>query len=407
MWQSRTKKRAQTLNVPVPILFLDSSFFFHFVYDIGVAASGPGALLIAMPGKKKGKGKKKKKKGGLVGPNTETFLDNYLYACSIFGEAPQSEFVEEVGSMVLGGTQLTKIEFGERDLNPLGMRCLIEGLMGTLLPVGAGEKREGTAMSGETFLNISEIRIWKSNVGDDGLAAVGKMLKRVEDKSFRLTTIDLMDNNIGPRGCQWLAYGLGPKGNKTVKILSLDHNPKIGDEGGKAICEGLLGNVSIEQLGLEYCGLGVPATRHLAQVIFSKATKLQTVRLMGNRIGRQGFVCLAMGLKRNTTVHILDLGDNEIGEYPPTDADRVALENIVDCLMDNNSLAALNLDLNFIGSSGYKLLDEEHRARMKPVLAKALVFASGMSPESVDIGEPAGGGGKKRGKKKGKKKKKK
>jgi hypothetical protein len=113
-----------------------------------------------------------------------------------------------------------------------------------------------------------------------------------------------------------------------------------------------------------------------------------------------------MGLKKNETVQVLDVGDNEIGEYPPTDTDRLALEQVIEMLVDNKTLTALNLDLNFIGSSGYNLLDAECRRRLPNVLTRALVIAAGMAPETVEgASAPSGGGKKPKGKGKGKKKK--
>jgi len=53
-----------------------------------------------------------------------------------------------------------------------------------------------------------------------------------------------------------------------------------------------------------------------------------------------------------------------------------------------------------------ELLDEEYRIKLRPTLARALVFASGVAPETVDTKED--GVRKKKGKKKkGKKSKKK
>ena len=72
-----------------------------------------------------------------------------------------------------------------------------------------------------------------------------------------------------------------------------------------------------------------------------------------------------------------------------------------------STLTALNLELNFIGSSGYNLLEEEVRGRMRPPLTRALVMAAGMAPETVEgASAPSGGGGGKKSKGKAKKKKK-
>lgn len=351
---------------------------------------------------KKKKGKKKKGKQSHVGPDTAAFMENYLFACRILGTPTQPEFEEEVGTMITEGSQLSQIVFGERELNPLGMRCIVEGLLGTMVPIGAEAAER--KMNGETYLNVSEIQVWKSNVGDDGAGAIAKLMKTVKDKSFRLTIVDLMHNNIGPRGCAYLGAALaGPDGNTTLKKLSLDHNPKIGDLGAKALCSGLMTNQTLEMLGLEFCGLGPDGARSIAQTVFVQTCKLNTLRLMGNKIGNSGLVSLVMGLKRNTTVQTLDIGDNGIGEHPSTDEDKLALENMVDCLAENTTLTAINLDLNFIGSNGYELLSEEHKERLRPPLTKALVFAAGIAPDAVPEstelpkkGKRKGGGKKKK-----------
>ena len=218
-------------------------------------------------GKKKGKGKKgKKKKKGAVGPDTAVFLDHYRYACQVLGHPVDKEFENDTMEKLAEGQQLSKIHFGEKDLNPLGMRCVVEGLMGTMLPIGFSKDDEG-GMSGESFLNVEEIQIWKSNVGDDGLASIAKMCRTVLDKSFRLTVLDLMDNNIGERGCAWMGQALAEGGNRSLRKLSLDHNPGIGDAGCRALSEGLRSNETLEILGLEFCGVGPSGARSIAQVI--------------------------------------------------------------------------------------------------------------------------------------------
>merc|ERR1712205_268125 len=104
-----------------------------------------------------------------------------------------------------------------------------------------------------------------------------------------------MDNNIGERGCRWLAQGLKNGANTTIKKLSLDYNNKIGNAGCAALCEGLHSNQTLEHLGLEFCNLGPVSARYIAQVIFTPTTKINMLRLMGNKIQRKGFSSLAMG----------------------------------------------------------------------------------------------------------------
>jgi len=355
---------------------------------------------------KKGKGKGKKKgKGKAVGPPVSVLLDNYRYACSILGYDPDKQFVDELEQLVAEGGHLTKIAFGERELNPLGMRCIIEGILGNMLPIGLDQQDSG--MSGETYLNVGEIQIWKSNVGNGGLVAISKMLRVVHDKSFRLTVLDLMDNNISERGCVWLGQALAEGANTTLKTLSLDHNHDIGDAGVKALCDGLRTNQTLQVLGLEFCGMGPHGARSIAQAIFSPTCAIQTLRLMGNKIHIHGLVSLGMALKRNSSIQILDIGDNEIGDYPCTDTDRHGLESFIACTAENQALKAINLDLNFIGSSGYDILDDEQRSRMHPALTKSLVYAAGMAPETVEGATAGDGQSKKKKKGKGKKKKKK
>lgn len=66
--------------------------------------------------------------------------------------------------------------------------------------------------------------------------------------------IDLMQNEIGPIGCESIGKSLQigilnnscPGCNMTLKTIILDHNPLISDEGITSLFHGLDSNITVE-----------------------------------------------------------------------------------------------------------------------------------------------------------------
>ena len=88
-----------------------------------------------------------------------------------------------------------------------GTRALMTSIMGS-----------GPGMKGGPYKLINSLRIWRSNIGDDGVAAIAEVL-RLGGAEVKIGYLELLDNNIGPKGCTGLGQSLG-QGTKPHERLS-------------------------------------------------------------------------------------------------------------------------------------------------------------------------------------------
>ena len=88
------------------------------------------------------------------------------------------------------------------DLGPIQMRAFCESLTDL------------------NYQHLKKIRLWKAGVEDEGLRSICNYI----DKSNTIEYLDLMDNNITPLGCEFLARVLVNPNNRIFK-LKLDNNP--------------------------------------------------------------------------------------------------------------------------------------------------------------------------------------
>lgn len=77
-----------------------------------------------------------------------------------------------------------------------------------------------------------------------------------------LEILDLMDNEVGLLGCQFLSKVLHPASMTKLLKLKLDHNI-IGAEGLAILSQGLAQNDTIEKLSLNYCGITSEGAKYL------------------------------------------------------------------------------------------------------------------------------------------------
>jgi len=353
---------------------------------------------LRMPAKKA-----KPKKGGAddaEGATQDHFVVNYQKACKALNVTADPELIRDVRDEERE-TPYIHVVLGDRDIGPAGVRTIVEALL--CRPVG-GQRMVG----GGPYDKITAIRLWRCNASDDGAVAVADLLTArkpdSEDFSMRVVCVDLLGNNIGPRGCDALGRALAAN-VPTLLTLSLAYNPHIADEGTVLLCEGLRDNRVLKNLDLKFCAVGEDGAGALATVFATPTSAICNVDLRGNRIGSRGFAKLCMGLRRNTVLTKLDLQDTCIGGYPPTDEDLSCIKSGVDSLLCNNTLAHLDLLNNGMGMRAVPFLE--------PLVAperKSLTFFAvdaSLPTEVLDkLTRLGGGGGGKKKKKGGKKKKK-
>lgn len=129
-------------------------------------------------------------------------------------------------------------EFGP--LGPGGTRALMTAIMGS-----------GTGMKGGPYKLIRSIRIWRSNISDDGAAAIAEVL-RLGGVDVQIQYLELLDNNIGPRGGLALGASLSQRHNLSLLTLKLDYNSTLGTDGVIELCKGLRTNATLKQVEFSF-----------------------------------------------------------------------------------------------------------------------------------------------------------
>ena len=143
-------------------------------------------------------------------------------------------------------------------------------------------------------------------IGDNGAKALAEGLKHC----MNLQTLNLNNNSIGADGAKALAEGL--KHCTNLHKLNLHWN-KIGDDGVKVLAEGLKHCTNLHTLDLHWNEIGDDGVKVLAEGL-KHCTNLHTLDLHWNKIGADSAKALAEGLKHCTNLHTLDLSLNKIGD---------------------------------------------------------------------------------------------
>lgn len=206
---------------------------------------------------------------------------------------------------------------------------------------------DGPGLVGGPFKVLQTIRIWRCNIGDDGAVAIADYLVK-GGVDIAVSFVELMDNNIGARGCAALGKALDCSPGKVNKIvaLNLSYNGTIGCEGAAALCEGLRSNTVLKQLHMPYCNIGTDGARAFAQAMSFPTTIMHLLNLQGNKIGCDGLKCIANGLRRAKALQTLNLSDNCIA------GDVEALSHFANALLVNQSLVSVDMLFNKIGFEG-------------------------------------------------------
>lgn len=184
-----------------------------------------------------------------------------------------------------------------------------------------------------------------------------KLLGQALAVNSSLKTLHLAQCNV-PEGAAWIADGL--KTNSTLEILNMGHNPLIGNCGNTldGIGQALAVNSSLKSLDLTYCFIGAEAASwaSLAKGLKTNTTlemldlkmnnfnfplydghvwvaplydehvwveleeilrfnsSLKTLDLTSCHLGLTAAACLGRGLWANTTLEVIRLGQNLVGD---------------------------------------------------------------------------------------------
>merc|ERR1711976_988571 len=114
---------------------------------------------------------------------------------------------------------------------------------------------------GERYTHIKDFHVWQLPVIHEHAAALALL---VEKGICPLRHIELMDCLLAPQSVARLSMSFCTC--ITLTRITLDYN-EFGDAGCQGLCEGLMCNVSVTTLSLNYCGLTVASGRTLGDIV--------------------------------------------------------------------------------------------------------------------------------------------
>ena len=294
-----------------------------------------------MPPKKKDGGAKAGAEG-VEGEDPLVLNSNYVKYCKAIGLPSCLSVTRLLNDSEKYPIEQIIIDDDAGPIGPGGTRALMTAIMGS-----------GPGMKGGPYKLLKFLRIWKSNVGDDGASSIAEVL-RLGGADVKLAFLELIDDNIGPKGAAALGSSLSTGQNLSLLTLNLDYNTTLGTDGARALCRGLRTNNTLKQLHLSYCQLTSASGSALADLLINSNSSLNVLSLTGNRLGGEGLAALSRGLMHNCKLEKLLIADNMIEQAPE---DLAALELFRDCLL-NPSVELQHVDLmwNRIGEAGGLIL---------------------------------------------------
>lgn len=227
-----------------------------------------------MPKKKGGKKKKGKKKKKMVGNETpeqvvRRLLKTYDRNCSTSNTLPCPGIRSRLKDAVENNELLTKFVL---ESVPVSTKDD---------PVVALEPML-MALRQERYTVIQNLHIWDMPLFHEDLASLAILL---EKGAYPLRQLELMDCLVEPRPLGRLSLAFNPC--ETLSTIMLDYN-EFGNEGCRALCEGLQGNTHLLSISMCYCDLGVESGTLLGQLV--STTAVRELFLDGNDLGCEGAV---------------------------------------------------------------------------------------------------------------------
>lgn len=233
------------------------------------------------------------------------------------------------------------------------------------------------SMIQQPYTATKDLRILRSGVKDGGAVAIStllfatarrKSLNAALEKGtldvqpeWKIEHLELIENDIGKSGANAIGRALSVGMNSTLTSLVLDFNRTLQSEGVASLCKGLSTNSSLKKLSLKHCGIDEEGGKPLAKMLLFKRLGLISLDLTGNSLGSAGLIDLCDGLMGNSSLSMIRLAENSIGQSPD---DLKALRIFADVLSKNTSLVAVDMLHNKIGSEGGLCLLESVRANI-------------------------------------------
>jgi hypothetical protein len=227
---------------------------------------------------------------------------------SIFQE---TNFASELGSAMVGNTQLRKLRLSHVKLSEHEAKCLAKGIglsnLKTLAIHGTIQQRESAVVQQILYQAISKSPTIQEVVLDevplevlDGLGDVLSALKRLE--LLAIENVDYWNPRYGQLFCDALIQK-SPITSLTLKCVPL------GDEGFMMLTQCLGSNVSLKKLELVACGIGDSKVRLLLEQWHPKSP-LECLLLSSNSIRSEGAQLLFRAAAARSSLQELDLSWN-------------------------------------------------------------------------------------------------
>lgn len=204
--------------------------------------------------------------------------------------------------------------------------------------------KDGGAVALSTLLFATARRKSVNTATEGGIA---------NQPEWQIQYLELTDNEIGKDGCMAIGRSLSVGMNKTLNTLVLDFNMTLQSDGVTALCRGLSTNSTLKKLSLRHCGIDEKGGSPIAKMLMFKRIALISLDLTGNRLGAEGLRDICSGLMNNSSLKTLRLADNSIGH---SEDDIKSLELLAEVISSNTSLIAVDLLHNKIGSEGGSVL---------------------------------------------------
>eukprot|EP00755_Sulcionema_specki_P032056 Sspe_Gene.97913::Locus_71403_Transcript_2_2_Confidence_0.667_Length_1907::g.97913::m.97913 len=162
----------------------------------------------------------------------------------------------------------------------------------------------------------------------------------------------LKGNELGTRGVLTVLSAFTPTGNKTVKVLSFEHNKVSGEDAVRwhHITNILTANTSIEKLSFAYNPLGASGAAHMATVVQGNSS-IAILDLYATQLGDVGAASIAAALKASPgTLLSLNVAWSNIGCE--------GIQALSDSLTEKpGGLEELVFHSNFLGKGTVKIGD--------------------------------------------------
>lgn len=132
----------------------------------------------------------------------------YKKKCEIINGIPLNKLLKgKVDTKVADEEHIDSLHLWE-EMGPVGVRALAD------------------TCSEINYQHLKNLRLWKVGAGDEGVRAICNYMLKCKTIEY----LDLLDNQIGLLGCEFLSNVLAPSSEVPLKRLKIDHNP-FGTEG--------------------------------------------------------------------------------------------------------------------------------------------------------------------------------